>query len=660
TCEIFGASGLVLGSLHHVKPVELADFLQLKKREGYCILDGAWLDPSAPLPDEMRVSVRNATAEARLNLSPRTKLILEVLMVLMCLGAVTGNILVIVIVAATKTFHCVTSVLIMNLAISDLLVGVGVMPFIALSIMNNGWVDCTDLCLYVGYTSSVYCTASFPLHPVEEVCCGTVDLAPSPGDQLCAVNWKSSPSYTSFMAALSFLIPAAVILFCYVIIVRVARSHARRIHNLEDQLQRNSGMSSSSFPTKSTSERTSPRCLGAHGPSTARLVYHLSGRFVSETHGEVGDGVPSGSDPTAEAPQTSSHPGSTSSSNAASRRPFSFLTQHAPHGHSHPPHQNSNSHHLHHHGVVRLFLVISAFFLCWTPYIGVALVQATETALACQSSLVPPSAVTFSYWLVLLNSDINPLLYALLSQRFQGALRCLKQKIRARLGGNVVGRGGGKTRGEGDREEGRSSEPCDPCTLTSLHPHPQCPHPHPGLVCPGPGSDIHNPLAGDGLRRAYCSSVFTVDSNFADSSRERVCGVFRPGSTTSFSTSSGYSSSCSLWQDSVGGGGERSSNRRLECLQVPTRTPEGSSLPFSAATTDRQATFFYGQITLRLRLDPGPDSTSAGSSRLLCSLAWSWMKHWSQSSGSSNIRNPRQMINTAIRRTALKWISHVY
>lgn len=54
-----------------------------------------------------------------------------------------GNILVIVIVAATKTFHSVTSVLIMNLAVSDLLVGVGVMPFVALSIMNRGWVACT-------------------------------------------------------------------------------------------------------------------------------------------------------------------------------------------------------------------------------------------------------------------------------------------------------------------------------------------------------------------------------------------------------------------------------------------------------------------------------------------------------------------------------------
>ncbi|XP_060720416.1 probable methyltransferase TARBP1 [Tachysurus vachellii] len=59
TCEIFGASALVLGSLHHVgdkqfqalsvsselwlplmevKPLELADFLQLKQREGYSII----------------------------------------------------------------------------------------------------------------------------------------------------------------------------------------------------------------------------------------------------------------------------------------------------------------------------------------------------------------------------------------------------------------------------------------------------------------------------------------------------------------------------------------------------------------------------------------------------------------------------------------------
>lgn len=65
----------------------------------------------------------------------------------------SGNTLVIAIVAATKSFHTLGSVLIVNLAISDLLVGIGVMPLVALSIMNRGWADSTvcpppilDLC----------------------------------------------------------------------------------------------------------------------------------------------------------------------------------------------------------------------------------------------------------------------------------------------------------------------------------------------------------------------------------------------------------------------------------------------------------------------------------------------------------------------------------
>ncbi|XP_019902451.2 alpha-2Db adrenergic receptor isoform X2 [Esox lucius] len=541
-----------------------------------------------------------------------------------CFSVPLGNILVIVIVVATKNFHSVTSVLIINLAISDLLVGVGIMPFVAISVMNNGWVDCTDLCLYVGYTSSVYCTAS-----VLTLAAIALDRYYSIMDCLryssrctlsrifavvlwiwfqalvtscppllgwgavsyvapmysCVVNWKSSPSYTVFMAALSFLVPAVVILFCYVHIVRVARSHARRIHTLEDHLQRNQGTSTSSTPSESTSERASPTCSGAYGSSTPRLVCHLSGRFVSEASEEARGRTPSQSDSTAGAAQSCGHPGSTSGSSAAARRLFSFLAQHVPHSHPHPPQQNSNSHQHHHHGVVRLFLVIFAFFLCWTPYMGVALIQATETALSCQSSLVPSSAVTFSYWLVLFNSDINPLLYALLSKRFQGALQCLKQKVRVRLGGNLLRRWGGESRWVGDGEEGRSSEPSS--NRNSSHPHT-----HSGLVCPGSGSDAQNPPAGDGPRRAYCSSVFTVDSNFTNGPRDCLCDVLHPGST-----SSTYTCSSSLWQNTVGGGGERSS-RRLECLQVPTRTPEGSRPPFSAAGGDGRATFFYGQITV--------------------------------------------------------------
>lgn len=61
---------------------------------------------------------------------------------------------------------------------------------------------------------------------------------------------------------------------------------------------------------------------------------------------------------------------------------------------------------------------------------------------------------------------------------------------------------------------------------------------------------------------------------------------------------------------------------------------------------------------LRPVVAPASPLLSAGSSRLR-SLVLSWMMHWSQSSGSSSMRKPRQMMNTAMRRTVLKWMSPV-
>ncbi|XP_060943773.1 5-hydroxytryptamine receptor [Limanda limanda] len=501
--------------------------------------------------------------------SGRTQLLLEILMVLMCLGAVTGNILVIAIVAATKTFHSVASVLIMNLAISDLLVGVGVMPFVALSIMNRGWVDFSHLCLYVGYTSSVYCTASVltlaaialdRYHSIMDCLryssrctlmrTGAVVLwiwlqalvtscPPLLGWSSvsyvvpmysCAVNRASSPSYTAFMAALSYLVPAVVILFCYVNIVKVARSHARRIHTLEDAVQR--GRNQTSAFTAGVSPQLHQ--FGAiHNPSS--LIYHVSGQFVPDVTREDGSSI-SPALPNSAAEQ----------STPLSRRLGSIL---AP-----GPSQHHNQH-----GVVRLFLVISAFFFCWTPFVGVALVQATETAMFGQSSLVPPSAVTFSYWLVLLNSDINPLLYALLSKRFQGALKGLRQKIRARLG-SVVGRAG-EVRAEGG--DFRSS---DPCSLNNI--------------------PISPPSSADSSTcdvSKYSTSILPVCTDLKHFTDKLLCKVCRTENTSSSPECGGY--------------------RRVDMLQVPGWPQEGKRLPFSALTRERQATFLYGQITVRVEHD---------------------------------------------------------
>ncbi|XP_073690688.1 5-hydroxytryptamine receptor 1D [Garra rufa] len=505
---------------------------------------------------QMRAAVRNSTV-----LWPRARLVLETLMVLMSLGAVTGNILVIVIVAATKTFHTMNSILIINLAISDFLVGIGVMPFVAVSIMNKGWVNCNDLCLYVGYTSSVYCTVSVLtlaaialdryfsivdclryysrctiwrtglavvwiwLQAMVTSCpplFGWSNISFVAPVYSCAVNWANSPSYTIIMASLTFLLPAVVILFCYVKIVRVARYHARRIHSLEEHLQRNR------TPSVLNLQHT---FFDSFTPS--RLVYHVSGNFVTDQLDVPGEICP-------DAP-------SEMTSKSAGGRLHSFLAQ----IHSSSP-QNPK------HGVLRLFLVIAAFFLCWTPYISVALVQATETALSRPSSLVPPSAVTLSYWLVLFNSDINPLLYVLLSKRFQVAFQSLRWKIQARLG-NVMGHGGAERSTAGG---GGESGPTN-------------------------GTSHSSSSHSKNDRGPTYSSVFTLSSQFSNSFREHLNNAL-PAATSSRPV-------CHKCGGQV--------PRTVDHLQVPSKQRERKRLPYSAATKKKQATFFYGQITVRVEHD---------------------------------------------------------
>ncbi|XP_037127619.1 beta-3 adrenergic receptor [Syngnathus acus] len=490
------------------------------------------LESNGSVPSSLRAAAVNTSqkGDSGDNVPTRIESLLMVLVVVMCLGSVTGNLLVIILVAATKTLRQVTSVLIMNLAISDLLVGLGVMPFVALSIVKPGWGECFNLCLFVAYTSSVYCTVSVltlaaialdRYHSIMDCLryssrctlrrtCSVVlwiwlqAMATSCPPLLgwssmayvapvysCAVDWASSPSYTATMTSLSYLIPAIIILVCYVNIAKVARKHAKRIHSLQDSLQRS----------------RVPNCMflpSLHIPST--LVYHLSGQCISSV--------------------VSVHP-------TSSRGVFSMLS---------PPLQDPQQQHQ---GVGRLILVILTFFLCWTPYIGVVLVQATEAAISGETSLVPPSALTVSYFLVLLNSDFNPLLYALLSKRFRAALHGLRQKVRARMG-SVVSSGG----------------EVDPCRLTS--------------PLPGPKSSPDTPR--------YCSPVFIISTDYKHQSSENVgkmC-LHEEGTTP-----------CSTWQDPHSG-------RKVDFLQVPCRTQEGGRLPFSALTVAPRATFVYGQITVKV------------------------------------------------------------
>ncbi|XP_062913363.1 5-hydroxytryptamine receptor 1D [Mobula hypostoma] len=362
------------------------------------------------------------------------KILLETIMVLMCVAAITGNILVIAIIAVTKHFHSVTSVFLVNLAVSDCLVGLGVMPFVAMSVFYQDWNRYNNLCLYVGYTSSVYCTASVLtlaaialdryhaiidclqynsqstvrrtaatvvwiwLQSALSSCpplLGWGHFGYSPAIHSCSVAWGNSLSYAGFMAIISFLLPAAVMIFCYARIVRVARGHAKRIHDIENRLQQRSLV---------PAEDRGPT---SNMPTFSHLISSLNSPIVTQHGcGEVQHGC--------------RHPG-------LQRCAPDIFCKYA--GGGGCPGRE-------HRGTFRLFLVIFAFFCCWMPYEVVGLVQAVEAAVAGgrRVSSVPSGLVTAAHWLALLNSDINPLLYALLSKRFRKALHHWQRRLEAKVG----------------------------------------------------------------------------------------------------------------------------------------------------------------------------------------------------------------------------------
>ncbi|XP_018118621.2 dopamine receptor 2 [Xenopus laevis] len=335
-----------------------------------------------------------------------------------------GNVLVIIVISATKGFHSMTSAFIINLAVSDCLVGLGVMPFVAFSLLYEDWHNIHELCLFVGYMSSVYCTASVlsvaavsldrywaivdclrydrpwttrkTLYTITWIwiqalltCCppllGWSQIVYVPSKYTCTTDWTTSTSYTIFFMAVSVLIPAAVLIYCHIRTISVARRHAKKIQILESQLQRNS-------PRKKVSEIDKPTC--------SQLIFIVNCKFLTDSNSFDSQSI------------TSFSPDLLNLKNVK-RDIFSDNDLYG----KDPC------------GRFRLIFVLVAFLCCWVPYMVVNLIQAIEQATLQHTTMIPSPVITTAYWLTLLNSDFNPLFYVLLSKRFQKALQVFLRRI---------------------------------------------------------------------------------------------------------------------------------------------------------------------------------------------------------------------------------------
>uniref|UniRef100_A0A803JUN7 G-protein coupled receptors family 1 profile domain-containing protein n=1 Tax=Xenopus tropicalis TaxID=8364 RepID=A0A803JUN7_XENTR len=342
----------------------------------------------------------------------------------LCALPLRGNVLVIVVISATKGFHSMTSVFIINLAVSDCLVGLGVMPFVALSLLYEDWHKIHELCLFVGYMSSVYCTASVlsvaavsldrywaivdclrydrpwttqrTLYTITWIwiqailtCCppllGWCQIVYVPSKYTCTTDWTTSTSYTIFFMAVSVFIPAAVLIYCHIRTINVARKHAKKIQILESQLQRNS-------PRKKVSEIEKPTC--------SQLIYIVNCKFLTDANSFDSQSI------------TSFSPDLLNLKNLK-RDIFS----------------DNDFYGKDPCGRFRLILVLVVFICCWMPYMVINLIQAIEKATLQNTTIISSPVITTAYWLTLLNSDLNPLFYALLSKRFQKALQVFLRRI---------------------------------------------------------------------------------------------------------------------------------------------------------------------------------------------------------------------------------------
>ncbi|XP_061188649.1 5-hydroxytryptamine receptor 1B-like [Saccostrea echinata] len=326
---------------------------------------------------------------------------------ILCVLCIVGNITVILTILGTPSLRSGSSLLLLNLGVCDLLYGIIRISMLTDSFLYGGWRFSQTVCSFTAistslfsvvsiltitvialdrYLSIIHCLRYSSWSPMMTTALaltstwviGLVSSIPSitgiwgsvtydPKLYLCYVKWNTHLSYAIFQFLMTYLVPIITMGYSYLRIIAVARSHAKKITDLNAHVNRTSG------------ETTVP----PHGIVAFAVI-----------------------DPVRRLPVMGFPVAST-------RSLIDFdLSSFNGNGLSHSSTEKSNNKQK---AMIRLLGHILALIICWTPFV-ISELQFLSKQDSFKFSAVLSMITT---WLLCLHAAWNPYIYAILSGRFR-------------------------------------------------------------------------------------------------------------------------------------------------------------------------------------------------------------------------------------------------
>ena len=192
----------------------------------------------------------------------------SIFLLIICFGALAGNVLLFVLIAKTPALQTKGNVFILNLALADLLVAVANMPVTIVTVIADEWILGQNVCVASGFFTLLTFVAScmaltmISVNRYHAIChwtkyhekysrgkctlyicivwgitiglslppfCGWAKFDFDEGQSYCFAEWNLSKSYTLFMIAVCLFAPIAIMSYCYVKIYKFKKESRIRV-----------------------------------------------------------------------------------------------------------------------------------------------------------------------------------------------------------------------------------------------------------------------------------------------------------------------------------------------------------------------------------------------------------------------------------------------